>query len=145
MPHTKREHIYKINCLANELDASYHLAARKLEMTDSALIILYLLYEKGGSCALGEICRESWLSKQTVNSALRALERGEILYLTPSAGKAKNVNLTEKGKIYAEQTGGRILKAECDAFDTWSEEEIETYLSLMEKYNRAFQAQVEKL
>ena len=53
--------------------------------------------------------------------------------------------LTEKGKDYVQQTVAKLYQAEQDAFGSWSEEEISTYIALMEKYNNCFRSQIEKL
>ena len=37
------EKIYRINCLTEEIDAIYHQAAVKFGVSDSVLLILYML------------------------------------------------------------------------------------------------------
>ena len=39
----------------------------------------------------------------------------------------------------------RLYQAEMDAFDGWSEEEIGSYLHLLEKYLDCFRSQIERL
>lgn len=140
-----QEQIHRVNCLTNDLNGLYHQAALKFGMSDSSLFVLYMLYNKGDNCLLNDICKESGISKQTINSALRKLESDGILYLEQDKGRAKRVRLTEEGKKYVMQTGARLLEAECHAFDDWSDEEVEQYLKLMEKYNTSFSVQIEKL
>lgn len=137
--------MYRINCLAADLDALYHQAALKLGMPDSVMLILYLVYEKGGTCPLRMICQEASLNKQTLNSAIRKLEREEIIYLEQSGGRAKNVCLTQKGREYAEQTIAKLFAAERSAFHGWTEDEIHSYLELMEKYNNDFREQIKQM
>lgn len=139
------EMMYRVNCLASDLDSLYHQAALKLGMPDSVMLILYLVYEKGGSCPLRTICQEASLNKQTLNSSIRRLEREEIIYLEQTGGRAKNVCLTEKGRAYAGQTIAKLLAAERSAFQGWTEEEISRYLELMEKYNNDFRAQIDQM
>ena len=88
----------RINYLTNEIDAAYHEAARKLHLSDSALLILYTICNHGDGCLLYDICRLSGASKQTINSALRKLEAEGIIYLETFDGKKKKVYLTEKGR-----------------------------------------------
>lgn len=144
---TRNHHakIHRINCLCSDLNTLYHQAALKLGISDSALIVLYMLHYKGDGCLLYDICRESGISKQTINSTLRKLEADGILYLQNDKGRTKRVRLTEKGKEYVAQTGARLFEAECRSFDDWTEDEIDLYLKLMEKYNRSFDAQIEKM
>lgn len=145
MEKSNHEKIHKVNCLSNDLEAVYHQAALKFGMSDSVMFVLYMIYYKGDHCLLYDICKETGISKQTINSAIRKLEADEILYLEQYKGKAKQVCLTEKGKDYINRTVARLYKAECDVFDAWTEEEFSTYLKLMEKYNSSLSAQLEKM
>ena len=52
----------RFNYLTNEIDAAYHEAARKLHLSDSALIILYTICNYGDSCLLSDIHRLSGIS-----------------------------------------------------------------------------------
>lgn len=137
--------IYRINCLASDLDSLYHRAALKLGISDSVMFLLYLLYEKDGKCPLGDIRKKTGISKQTLNSALRKSEGEGIIYLEQGSGRSKNVCLTPKGRDYANQTAARLFDAECGAFAEWSESEIELYLNLTEKYNNDFRKQIEQM
>lgn len=139
------EHLHRINYLAAEINGLYHQAAVKLGLSDSVMHILYTLYENEGRCMLSDICRLSGISKQTVNSAVRKLENEEIVYLEQQGGKMKKVCLTQKGREYAEQTVTRVFRAEAEAFSRWSDEEINMYLKLMEKYVLSFRDRLEDL
>lgn len=140
-----RELMYRMNCLASDLDAIYHRAALKLGISDSVLFILYLLDEHDGKCPLNDIRKAIGISKQTLNSAIRKLECEEIIYLEQIGGRAKNVCLTEKGMNYAKNTARRLYDAEVSVFANWSEEDTKQYLSFMERYNRDFREQIEKM
>ena len=137
--------MYRVNCLASDLDALYHQAALKLGLSDSVMFVLYLVYERDGKCPLNAICRETGISKQTINSAIRRLEKDEIIYLEQSGGRAKTVCLTDEGREYADRTVARLFRAERGAVDGWAEDEIERYLRLMEKYNEHVRGQIEKM
>lgn len=144
----KNEHyekVHKVNALSNDMTAIYHQAARIFAMSDSALIVLYTVYEKGDHCLLQDVCVESGISKQTVNSALRKLEAEGILYLEQDRGKNKRICLTEAGREHVERTAGRLYEAECRAFSDWTDREFETYLALMEKYNCALRREIETM
>ena len=144
----KRNHIAdirRINYLTTEMDALYHLSSLKLGITDSVSIVLYSIYDAGNECLLSEIYKNSGISKQTVNSAIRGLEADGMLYLEQHNGRAKKVLLTERGIEFAQRTAARLMQAEMDAFDSWSEEEIDSYIRLLEKYLDCFRVQIEKL
>ena len=103
----REEFIHRINYLTSEMDAMYHRASLKLGISDSVSLILYTIYDAGGSCLLSEIYKKTGISKQTVNSALRGLEGKGILALQQYKGRAKKVVLTEAGICRAD--GGQAL------------------------------------
>ncbi len=140
-----QQQISQINCLTEEVDSLYHQAAVKLGVSDSALFVLYMIHTNDGECLLSDIYKLSGISKQTINSAIRKLEREKVVYLENHNGKAKLVRLTESGKAYAEKTAAKLFEAECRTFRAWSEEEINLYLRLIEKHNLSFRKQIELL
>lgn len=137
--------INKLNSLSSELNGLYHQAAKKLQISDSALMVIYTVYEKEEGCLLYELCAENCISKQTVNSTLRKLEKENILYLKQDKGKTKRIYLTEKGKAFAQETAFCLMQAENNAFKDWTEEEIMMHIKLMKKYNDAFKQEIEKI
>ena len=137
--------IYRINCITEDIDSLYHQAAVKLGVSDSVLFVLYMIYVNGEKCLLYDIYKSSGISKQTINSAIRKLENEKIVYLEKHNGKTKMVCLTETGKSYASQTAAKLLETEGNAFRDWSEEEIDTYLRLIEKHNISLRKQIENL
>jgi len=137
--------IHRINYLNAELDALYHHASLKLGLTDSASIVLYTIYDNGKDCLLSDIYKQSGVSKQTVHSAIRNLEKEHIIYLEQLSGRAKKVVLTDAGKEYVQKTVARLFDAEAAAFASWTEDEINAHIGHMEKYIDSFREQIEKL
>lgn len=135
----------RANCLASDLDSLYHQAALKLGLSDSVMFVMYLVYEKNGKCPLNDIRIRTGISKQTLNSAIRKLESEGIIYLQQPGKRGKTVCLTREGTEYANRTVGKLFNAECSAFNGWKEEEVNLYLNLMEKYNKDFREQIEKI
>lgn len=135
----------RINYLTSEMESLYHLADLRLGIADSVSLVLYFLYDAEGQCPLGDIYKKSGISKQTVNSAIRHLEKDGILYLEQYRGRAKMAVLTEKGHALADRTAARLRRAELQAFDGWTEEEVDTHIRLLEKYARCFRREVEKI
>lgn len=132
----------KINEIMSETDAVYHEAARKFNLTDSALNILYMTYDSCGKRPLKDITATG-ISKQTVNSSLRKLEKDGIIYL--EGKREKTVCLTVEGMNLARDTVGRLIEAENSIFEKWSENETEMYLALSEKFLRDIREEIEKL
>ncbi|AWI03420.1 MarR family winged helix-turn-helix transcriptional regulator [Clostridium drakei] len=136
---------HQINYLTTEMKALYHQSSLKLGISDSRSIVLYSIYDAGGECLLSDVYKKSGITKQTINSAIRALEADDILYLEQYMGRFKKIILTEKGKDYTNQTVARLFEAELRTFDTWTREEINTYIRLMKKHADCFRQQIEKL
>lgn len=145
MAQNRQQEIHRINYLVSEMDSFYHQASLKLGISDSISIVLYAIYDAGQDCLLSDIYKKTGISKQTINSAIRSLEARDILYLEQHIGRSKKILLTEKGKEFIEKTAARIYQAEMQAFDTWTDEEIDTYIRLMEKYAHCFRQQMEQL
>lgn len=127
------------------MEALYHQSSLKFGISDSVSIVLYTIYDNGGYCLLSDIYKKSGISKQTVNSAIRGLEKDGVIFLEQHTGRSKKVILTEKGKDYVKHTVARLFEAEAKAFETWSSEEINTHISLMEKYLKCLRQQIERL
>lgn len=124
----------RFNYLLGEIDAVYHEMAFKMGLSDSAMKILYAICDEGDCCLLQEICRRSGVSKQTINSALRKLEREGIVYLEAVDGRNKNVCLTDAGKGLAEDTAMRVIELENEIVASWPKEDMEQYLALTERF-----------
>lgn len=133
------------NHLITEMDAAYHEISLKLGLSDSAMSILYTICNYGESCLLQDICRQSGLSKQTINSALRKLETGNILYLEMAGAKSKRVSLTDAGKALAQKTALQVINTENEIFASWSREDVEKYLELTEDYLTALKEKAKRL
>lgn len=137
--------IDRFNYLMGEIDAAYHEMSRRLGLSDSAMKILYAICDEGESCLLKEICRCSGLSKQTVNSAIRKMETDGIVYLQQYGAKEKKVCLTDCGKELAKRTAVRMIEAENEIFASWTDEDVQNYLTLTEQYLNDFRKKVEDI
>lgn len=145
MSPNRSEVIHRINYLTSEMEALYHQSSLKLGITDSVSIVLYTIYDTGENCLLSDIYKKSGISKQTVNSAIRGLEADDILFLEQYTGRAKKIVLTEKGRDYVSKTVAKLYQAEVQAFESWTTEEINTYIHLMAKYVDCFHRQINAL
>jgi len=137
--------IKRYNYLSAETAAAYHEVAVKLGLSDSVMMVLYIIYDRGGVCLLGEIPRLSGIPKQTVNSALRKMESDGILRMEAVDGKKKKVHLTEAGMTLAEGTVLRLMALEDAVFAGWSQEEQKTYLALTQRYLEEFREKTKEL
>lgn len=120
--------------LAGEINALYHEAAVKMGISDSVQNILYVLYEKDGRCLQSEVSKLTGISRQTINSAIRNLEKDGIVYLEQGKGRNTILCLTEKGKKFAEEKMYPLYEAENKIWNEWTPEEQQQYLELTQKY-----------
>lgn len=144
-PHHDPTYVRRLGYLSNELEALYHQSSLRLGISDSVSIVLYTIYDKGKDCLLSDVYKNSGISKQTVNSAIRNLEADGVLYLEPYKGNAKRIVLTEQGEALLRRTAARLFAAEVRAFDGWSEAEIRTYIDYSEKYLNALRREIQQL
>ncbi|OUP01295.1 MarR family transcriptional regulator [Drancourtella sp. An210] len=127
----------KYTYLAGEINALYHEAAVKMGVSDSVQNILYVICEKGDQCLQSDISKLTGISRQTINSAIRKLEKDGIVYLEQGKGRNTIVCLTEKGKQFASEKIYPLYEIENKIWNEWTAEEQEQYLLLTQKYRDA--------
>lgn len=120
--------------LAGEINALYHEAAVKMGVSDSVQNILYVLCEKDGRCLQSEVSKLTGISRQTINSAIRNLEKDGIVYLEQGKGRNTILCLTEKGEKFAVEKMYPLYEVENKIWNEWTPEEQQQYLALTEKY-----------
>ena len=123
--------------LAGEINSLYHEAAVKMGLSDSVMNILYVICEKGNQCFQSEISKLTGISRQTINSAIRKLEKDGIVYLRQGQGRNTIVCLTEKGEKFSAERISRLLEIENEIWNEWSPKEQEQYLTNTKKYRDA--------
>lgn len=135
----------RFNYISNEINALFHEAALKMGMSDSEMLILYTICNEGNGCLLSEVYKTSGISKQTINSAVRKLEKEEIVYLENVDGRSKKIFLTEKGQREMQGKVLRIIELENTIFGSWTEEEQELYVELTQRFESSFREKLKKL
>ena len=135
----------RCNHVQGEIEAAYHDAALKFSLADSTQFILYTICCLGDNCPLNEIVRMTGISKQTINSAIRNMERQDLIRLVSATPKTKNVVFTEKGEALAEETVLRLMQAEDEIFAAWSDEDVQKYLELNERFLKDLRDKIDQL
>lgn len=128
--------------ILNEL---YHSYAASVHLSDTAFWILYIAWTQGDGCTQKEIC-DSWsYSRQTINTALKSLEREGILCLKTSEGNRKNkrIYFSKEGKAFADQVVAPFARAEFLSLERLKKEERELLTSLYEKRTGYFRQELE--
>lgn len=135
----------KMNHLLGEINGTYHEAAVRLGLSDSAMAVLYTLCGEGGACPLQEIVRQSGVSKQTINSAIRRLEGEGTVRLEPGEGRGKNVRLTEQGWTLARRTAVPLIELEDEIYASWTKKALREHLECTERFLTALREKISKL
>ena len=135
----------RFNRLIGEMSAAYHEAALKFGLPESAMEVLYTVCAEGDGCPISEILCQSSMSKQTLNSALRRLEREGVICLETNGGRRKRVCLTEKGKDLCRRTAMKVIAIENSILDAWTLQEQETYMTMTQQYAQALKAGIEAI
>ena len=107
--------------------------------------ILYVLCEKDGQCLQSEISKLTGISRQTINSAIRKLEKEEIVYLKQGKGRNTILCLTEKGKKFSSEKIMPLHEIENKIWNEWTEEEQQQYLTLTKKYRDGLKKYLEAM
>lgn len=139
------EDMERFNFLSNEIEKAYHETALKFGLSDSAMLVLYAACNGKGSCFISEITNLSGTSKQTINSALRKLEKENVIYLKAHSSKKKEICLTESGKVLAENTVAKLINIENEIFGSWSDDERQQYIWLTQRYLTEFKNKIKTL
>lgn len=130
----KVENNNQLGFLISEIDAVYHEASVKLQISDSVLQILYALYLNGNKCLLSDITKMSGISRKTIHSSIKKLEVDGIIRIEPYNERNKCILLTDKGVRIADEKIAPLVKIENEIISSWEPEERETYLKLMNRY-----------
>ena len=135
------------NQLYKEMDEIYHVYAKEQGISDTVFWILYSLYENNSSYIQKELCSEWHYPPQTVNSALKSLEKQGIISLEAVPGNKKNkrVSLTEHGLTHTQRVVARLTDAERNAILSMTADERRTLLSLTEKYTEFLRRHVRRI
>ena len=134
----------EFNRLYKEECDIYREVALRLGASNSAISILYDLCLLGGGCTQKDICENSFLSKQTVNSAIRKLESSGYIYLEKGHGRSTHIYLTEAGETLTRQKILPVMEAETRAFSALGEDGV-LLNQLMGKYLSNLRSQVQQL
>lgn len=137
----------KIETLYKATDRLYAKFAHRCGISDSAYWVLYAIVFSDEPVTQG-ILADVWsYSKQTVNSAVRALQDKGLVTLdfVPGNKKSKFIALTEQGKEFSRIYLEPAMKAEQRAFATMTLEERAELIRLINKYTTAIDAEINQL
>lgn len=144
---TTLSYLKTFNQIYKEMDIIYHDYAKTCGLSNMAYWILYSVAESNEYFTQRDFCNDWFFAPQTVNSALKDLEKKDIIYLDPEPDNKKNklIKPTENGKKLIESIIMPLIQAECESFNSLSEEECKQMLSATKKYVSTLRERVAEL
>lgn len=131
--------------LYKKMDATYYQLAAAQELSPSEMDIYYTLCVLGDGCLQRDICNLALTSKQTINSALKKMEKQGFLWLEAGKGREKHIYLTPAGKKIQEHRVRPIYLAEQAVLAEMGDPEQTQLITLLEKYIRLLQQRTANL
>lgn len=128
------EILQEFNKIDKEFNELYHEAALKMNLSDSAFMIFYVINHLGDGCLQRDICHETFVNKQTIHSSIRKLEQQGYLYLKQGKGRDKHIFLTQNGKNFIKKHIIPVVQKENEAFAALQPQEQKKLLELSQKY-----------
>lgn len=135
------------NQLYKEMDEIYHLYAKKHGVSDTTLWLMYSLYLNDAENTQSEICSAWHYPPQTINSALKRMEKQGLILLDAVPGNQKNklIKLSEKGREMIEKAIAPLVEAEQKAFQGLKPKEKAALFALTRKYTQLLRSQMDKI
>lgn len=132
---------------SKEIDDVYHMLALKFGLSDSAMWILCTMREANRELTQSEIAQEMSMSRQTVNSTIKNLEKQGYLRLEAVSGDRRNkiLSFTEEGETFVKRTVDWVLSLEHQVFENLEVEEQEKITQILRKYTRFMREGAEKI
>ena len=124
----------QFNSLFKEMTDIYHNIALKLELSESALLILHAIVDLGDGCTQKDISEMYYMSKQTINTSVKNLEKSGYIKFKQDKGNNKQIFLTLSGKKLAEKKITPVINVENNVFADMLPEERQELLKITKKY-----------
>lgn len=130
---TTQSQLAVINRLIKENDDIYRAIAHRYHLSDCGFWILYEVCDAEEPLSQKELSQTCYYSKQTINSAIAALQKRGIVTLRPVQGSRnrKHILLTEEGRRFADGPVGDARRVECRALERMNLEERRLLVELL--------------
>lgn len=129
------------------MNVLYHNYAKAAGISDAAFWLMYSLYEKGGPCTQTELCEAWFFTPQTINSALKSLEKQGLIILdfAPNSRKNKQFFFTEEGEQLVKEKIIPLVQAEEQSFLRLEEQEREALLAITQKHIGVLEEEINRI
>lgn len=136
----EESYLREYNRLYKRYDSVWHELAVALDLSDSALSILYRILEEGGGCLQRDLCDSISLTKQTVHSSVRKLQEQGLLTLERGKGRDLRIRLTPLGQKLTREKIAPLIELENSVFRELGPEDSRLLLCLTARYLAVFEA-----
>lgn len=126
-----------------ETDSLYHEFSVRVGISDTAMRVLYMIRMYDGACLLSEIVRLLGISKQTIHSAVKKLEKDGFLRIENYDGRKKMISFSEKGEEVAKKTVDKLIKIENEVLSLYNQEELKLFFEMENRYRLELKKRVE--
>lgn len=138
--------LLEYNTLFKANDKLYRDLASRFGLSESAFQILYTIRESAVPLTQKQLCESVFSSKQTINSALKTLERdGYITLTTGKDRRTKYLVLTDSGKELASRTVDLVIEQEQVAIASMGEETASQFLTLFRDFTDRLKQQFQTI
>lgn len=145
MKFIQNEFLREFEMLNSQINEFYHEIAARQGLSDSAYDILQAMLVLGDGCTQTEICRYSYLNKQTVNSSVKNLMKNGIVELKEGTGREMKLYLTAAGQKLVREKILPIEQAENEVFAEMTQGEQQEILRLTGKYLSLFREKIKNV
>jgi len=136
------ERLKQLNGMLCEIDSLYQALLAAKNVSDSEFVVIIAILSLGEGCLQKDIAETSYMSKKTINSTIKKLEKEEFIEL--KAGKYPNMHiyLTKKGIEHIKNNILPIIDVEERVLNSMSDDEFERLVIGSAKYTGIFKEHV---
>ncbi len=122
----------------------YHEAALKQGMSDSEQKIFYAIATYGEGCNQSLLYKKTGITRSTINTALKKMEKEDIVYLETGFGRNTRVCLTPKGREYLARVE-KLIEIENSIISSWPKEDQEKMMDLNIRFANQLKDAIENM
>lgn len=134
MDNFMQKELEEYNRIYKEMNDIYHDMALRMGISDSAFDIFYAIAILGNGCLQRDICQMTFLSKQTIHSSVRKLEKDGYIFLKNGTGRSMHICLTSAGERLVNEKILPVIRIEQQSFGDMTPAETAELLRLNRKY-----------
>lgn len=139
--------LYNFNQAHKKMNVLYHDYAKSIGLSDAAFWLLYSVYEHGKPCTQKDLCQAWFYAPQTINSAIKTMEKQGYISLEflPDNRKNKQIVFTEKGESFVKEKIAPLVQAEERSFERLEEQEREQLLAITQKHIKLLEEELNRI